>query len=76
VNPTPPSTWLFGWLVLAAFAAGVLAGAQTVQRALPLPWPEGDPGVDRDWLPWVVALLVLLLAAAFLALLLLPLGPA
>jgi hypothetical protein len=32
--------------------------------------------VDRDWLPWVVALLVLLLAAAFLALLLLPLGPA
>jgi hypothetical protein len=37
MNPTPPSTWLFGWLVLAAVAAGVLAGAQTVQRALPLP---------------------------------------
>ena len=37
MNHTPPSAWLFGWLVLAAFAAGVLSGAQTVQRALPLP---------------------------------------
>jgi hypothetical protein len=37
VNHAPQSAWLFGWLVLAAVAAGVLAGAQTVQRALPLP---------------------------------------
>ena len=33
----PPLAWPFGWLVLTAFAAGVLAGAQAVQRALPLP---------------------------------------
>ena len=30
--------------------------------------------MDRDWLPWIVAGLVLLLVAALLALLLLPLG--
>jgi hypothetical protein len=34
---TPPSAWLFGWLVLAAFAAGVLSGAHAVQRVLPVP---------------------------------------
>ena len=32
--------------------------------------------MDRDWLPWVVAGLVLLMVAALLALLLLPPGPA
>jgi hypothetical protein len=31
--------------------------------------------VDRDWLPWVVAGLVLLAVAALLVLLLLPPGP-
>ena len=33
-----------------------------------------DP--DRDWLPWVVGALTLLIVVAFLALLLLPVGPA
>ena len=34
---TTPSAWLLGWLVLGAFAAGVLYFVQTLQRAALLP---------------------------------------
>jgi hypothetical protein len=65
---TPPSAWALGWVVLGALTAGALAAAQALQRAAALPEPRpypppcagGAPAVDRDWLPWLLAALVML----------------
>jgi hypothetical protein len=54
-----------------------LLGVALLRAAWPSRRPRSwrAPAVGRDWLPWVVAGLVLLAVAALLVLLLLPPGP-